>query len=127
MSKRSLVSAAALLAFSLAVIAACRAGAAPPPDELARGGYCGGFAGFPCDDGYVCVDVPGDGCDPLHGGADCDGVCVPDGCGCEEPGRRYVSRDPEECKVVFFLCEEGFTPFFDECGCGCEPAPPDAP
>ena len=43
---------------------------ADPPGQ-----FCGGFAGIPCPDGYVCVDVPGDGCDPRHGGADCAGYC----------------------------------------------------
>ena len=44
--------------------------AADPPGQ-----FCGGFAGIPCPEGYVCVDVPGDGCDPQHGGADCAGRC----------------------------------------------------
>lgn len=39
--------------------------------------FCGGFAGFPCPRGYVCLDDPSDDCDPAHGGADCGGVCVP--------------------------------------------------
>ena len=44
------------------------------------------FAGFQCPDGLVCVDVPGDGCDPQNGGADCGGMCVepePEGPTCE--------------------------------------------
>lgn len=36
---------------------------------------CGGFAGFPCPDGLVCVDDPSDDCDPNNGGADCGGLC----------------------------------------------------
>jgi hypothetical protein len=37
---------------------------------------CGGFAGLSCpSDGDICVDLPGDGCDPNAGGADCIGVC----------------------------------------------------
>lgn len=39
---------------------------------------CGGFPGTPCKGlGEICVDDPGDDCDPKHGGADCIGVCVP--------------------------------------------------
>ena len=47
-----------------------------PTVEAAPGGqFCGGIAGIPCPEGFVCKDVPGDGCDPLHGGADCPGRC----------------------------------------------------
>jgi hypothetical protein len=38
---------------------------------------CGGFAGYACEDkGQVCNDDPRDDCDPMHGGADCAGLCV---------------------------------------------------
>jgi hypothetical protein len=37
---------------------------------------CGGIAAFPCPGGGTCVDAPGDGCDPQHGGADCGGICT---------------------------------------------------
>lgn len=40
------------------------------------GPFCGGIAGFACPGAGVCVDVPGDGCDPERGGADCGGVCT---------------------------------------------------
>jgi hypothetical protein len=43
---------------------------APPPAQ------CGGFAGLPCPGGKVCIDDPGDDCDPNNGGADCGGICV---------------------------------------------------
>jgi hypothetical protein len=36
---------------------------------------CGGFAGLACPGMGQCVDVPGDSCDPMHGGADCPGQC----------------------------------------------------
>ena len=39
--------------------------------------FCGGIAAFPCDAGYQCVDNPDDSCDPMNGGADCGGICVP--------------------------------------------------
>ncbi len=38
---------------------------------------CGGIAGIQCDAGQECVDDPSDSCDPLNGGADCSGMCVP--------------------------------------------------
>jgi hypothetical protein len=43
---------------------------AQPPGQ-----FCGGIAGIPCPEGFVCVDVPGDGCNPNQGGADCAGRC----------------------------------------------------
>lgn len=39
--------------------------------------FCGGIAGFACPDGQVCVDDPSDSCDPMNGGADCGGMCIP--------------------------------------------------
>ncbi|MCA9558409.1 MAG: hypothetical protein KC583_07595, partial [Myxococcales bacterium] len=49
---------------------------------------CGGFAGVPCPDGDLCIDDPGDECDPDGGGADCPGICVdaPMICSPVEPG-----------------------------------------
>jgi len=44
--------------------------------------FCGGFAGIQCADGLICVDVPGDGCDPPQG-ADCGGMCVPAPTSCD--------------------------------------------
>jgi hypothetical protein len=41
-------------------------------------------------------------------------------CAGREPGQRYVSRDPNECLLIDFICAEGFTPFFNDCGCGCQ-------
>lgn len=40
-------------------------------------------------------------------------------CDRKDPTRRYVSSDPDECALIFFVCNPGETPFFDECGCGC--------
>lgn len=45
---------------------------------------CEGFGNFACPYAdQVCVDAPGDTCDPFHGGQDCPGVCyvLPPGCG----------------------------------------------
>jgi putative hemolysin len=40
----------------------------------------------------------------------------------ECPNMTYVSRDPQECKVIKFLCVQGKEPFTDEFGCGCRTA-----
>jgi hypothetical protein len=88
-----------------------------------QGQFCGGIAGIACPEGLVCVDDPSDSCDPEQGGADCGGICVKpkkDSCKKKDPIRIYVSRDPKECAYIRFQCLPGFTPFFDECGCGCE-------
>ncbi|GFP59624.1 hypothetical protein ACSS6W_009847 [Trichoderma asperelloides] len=37
--------------------------------------FCGGFIGLSCPEGLFCYDAL-DGCDPLHGGADCGGICL---------------------------------------------------
>ncbi|HZH78243.1 MAG TPA: hypothetical protein VEY88_19600 [Archangium sp.] len=87
--------------------------------------FCGGFAGFACAEGYVCVDDPSDDCDPNQGGADCGGICqeAPRKTACDDPQRTYVSRDAEQCALLRFFCEDPKTvPFSDECGCGCERA-----
>lgn len=47
-------------------------------EKSAEGKFCGGIAGFPCPDGYQCVDNPNDSCDPNLGGADCGGMCTKD-------------------------------------------------
>ncbi len=83
--------------------------------------FCGGFANLPCPEGYVCVDDPKDNCDPNNGGADCGGICVRDKTkDCERGSNfEYVAHDPDTCAVIKFMCFEG-TPFFNDCGCGCE-------
>jgi hypothetical protein len=87
--------------------------------------FCGGFGGFPCPDGFVCVDDPSDDCDPDEGGADCGGVCrkarKPNKDKCDHAANEYLLNDPAECALVHFICIEGYEPFFDDCGCGCTP------
>ena len=56
-------------AFGVAGLMAPSVPADPP------GQFCGGIAGIPCPEGFVCKDVPGDGCNPQQGGADCAGRC----------------------------------------------------
>ncbi|WP_395809316.1 hypothetical protein [Archangium minus] len=87
---------------------------------------CGGFAGTPCPQGQRCVDDPGDDCDPERGGADCIGICVkeseckPASCDYNNKRRKYVSKSPEQCATIRFICEPSYQAFFDDCGCGCE-------
>lgn len=38
---------------------------------------CGGFAGFTCSPGSLCIDDPTDNCDPENNGSDCIGICLP--------------------------------------------------
>ena len=63
----------------LVLIAACALGAlgfmVPAVTADPPGQPCGGITGTPCPEGFVCVDVPGDGCNPRQGGADCAGYC----------------------------------------------------
>ena len=42
---------------------------------------------------------------------------------CEPSNRVYVSHDPEQCLIIRWVCQEGYIQFYDETGCGCEPAP----
>jgi hypothetical protein len=98
------------------------AGTQPPSDDQKQGRFCGGIAGIPCPEGLVCVDDPSDDCDPNQGGADCGGICVKPKkkkCKYNDPLLDYISRDPNECAALLFTCIEGYTPFFNECGCGC--------
>jgi hypothetical protein len=44
-------------------------------------------------------------------------------CDYNDPNRSYAARSPEECAYTTFICVEGQTAFFDECGCGCETNP----
>jgi hypothetical protein len=94
-------------------------------EEPMAGSFCGGIAGIPCAEGFACVDDPHDDCDPNQGGADCGGICKREApsrraCTGREPGQQYISRDPQECATLLFLCADGFTPFFNDCGCGCQ-------
>jgi hypothetical protein len=65
---------------------------------------------------------PNDSCDPAQGGADCGGICqkAPKKPVCDDPNRVYVSKDPDQCAAIRFVCDPGQVAFFDECGCGCE-------
>lgn len=41
-------------------------------------------------------------------------------CDYNDPARSYIVKSAEQCKAVKFACAVGKSPFFDECGCGCE-------
>lgn len=86
---------------------------------------CGGFAGLQCPTGFTCVDNPNDSCDPSNGGRDCIGICQKPkkNPSCNDPDRRYISRDPAKCAVIRFFCNPGEVPFSDACGCGCDTTP----
>lgn len=42
-------------------------------------------------------------------------------CPSESEGATYVSRDPEECTLMQFMCIATMKTFTGACGCGCEP------
>jgi hypothetical protein len=125
---------AAWLALPFGIATAQEPEAAPPTGQT-----CGGFAGLACPEGYSCADNPNDTCDP-NTGADCAGTCVasdtsadregedtgkkPKKTKCDynsDPNLQYVSQDPEQCAAIRFTCDTGFEPFFNDCGCGCQP------
>lgn len=108
----------------LVLLAGCAADVSSNTEALREVITCGGFAGFPCPDGYTCVDDRSDNCAPETGGADCIGICQPQRGPREcDRGRgvSYVSRNTTECAAIRFLCEAGSEPFFNDCGCGCRP------
>jgi hypothetical protein len=49
-----------------------------------------------------------------HAGA-CENEC-PDP---NDPDVNYIGESPAECAAMLFQCDEGWTPFFSSCGCGC--------
>jgi len=67
------------------------------------GRYCGGLGGFPCPNGYTCIDDPNDACDPFAGGADCGGIC------------QRINLDPLPTSCAAVLCMEG-THCCEACG-----------
>jgi hypothetical protein len=40
--------------------------------------FCGGPGGVQCGAGFLCQDIPCDGCDPANGGVSCMGTCAVD-------------------------------------------------
>lgn len=99
-------------------------------DELKHAKLCGGFAGFACPKGDICVDIPNDGCDPTKGAVDCLGTCKP----------APKAPKPKACGGFAGLkCPAGQTCVDDpsdscdpttggaDCGGICQPTPPPAP
>jgi hypothetical protein len=66
-----------------------------------------------------------DGCNSCSCGADGLVACTLRACACDysAPGRRWVARSAEQCRLVKFSCVAGQRPFFNDCGCGCEAEP----
>ena len=70
---RSVMIAVALAAATLGAMSLLAPTAsADPPLRLLCGGEPGGNA---CPAGFVCVDFPGDQCNPVRGDSDCIGYC----------------------------------------------------
>lgn len=102
---------------------ACDPAAGEECPGLCEPALCGGLLGLICSKGQVCVDDPSDTCDPKRGGADCIGLCVEVGpipVVCSDAGRTFVSQDLALCQQILFICELGWVPFNDACGCGCQ-------
>jgi hypothetical protein len=135
MTKTMLASAAVALPLALTaslMFVACQSGTEPLPDGPPReelrwrpaiGQSCGGLADTPCPGGLLCVDNPTDLCD-MGTDPSCIGMCVQGGGRCLDADRQYITRNPNHCAFVTFLCAPEDVAFFDMCGCGCEPAPP---
>ena len=104
---------------------------------------CGGIAGFPCNKGEACVDIPDDDCDPAKGGSDCPGTCSPCDAIClfdvkECPDGSSVSRDhcnncefrpcptcDNLCLADVKECPDGSSVPRDPCNnCEFQPCPP---
>ena len=89
------------------VVARSRKIPTPTTGPKPTGAPCGGFRGTPCEsDDEVCIDDPSDDCDPMHGGADCPGVCVarsPPSCGgiaaipCPSKDQVCVDNPNDDC------------------------------
>jgi hypothetical protein len=50
-------------------------------------------------------------------------MCTDMACACNpdaEWWRKYVSKDPQACMTMKYMCPENTTPFQNSCGCGCE-------
>lgn len=66
-----------------------------------------------------------DGCNTCtcleDGGIACTEMACIDECNSETDWwRRYVATSREACAAVRFACDPNTTPFFNDCGCGCE-------
>ena len=113
--------------------------ASPEADAQTAAGdiMCGGIAGLQCPEGMTCI-IPGnqnypDAAGTCHGNPNGNGNGNGNGsgngqgngngngCNYSENDKNWISKDTDTCAVIHFLCQEGEQPFFNECGCGCEP------
>lgn len=128
----ALAVAGCLIGVTHPALAAEQGGATAEQKKPATGAFCGGIAAITCTEGLVCVDDPKDTCDPTKGGADCGGICMSaegkkakkpkkSQCSYDNPAQHYVAKSPDACATIRFACEEGSRPFFNSCGCGCQP------
>lgn len=100
-------------------------------------GGSGGTSGSGGTGGAACQPLRGcssntrcfDGCNTctcINGQWACTArACFDAGSGCtySDPTKQYVSKSPDQCKVIDFACPTTSTPFFDDCGCGCVKEP----
>lgn len=54
------------------------------------------------------------------GGVACTAAAC-NSCDYDAPGRNWTARSERECSAIRFACPSGMQPFFNACGCGCEP------
>jgi hypothetical protein len=92
-------------------------------------GLCEMFMGYAWN-GLTCEGMSGCSCEGADCGklalnkSDCDAAhaqCLP-GEGCPDPADPkvdYKTYDPDVCAVIRYTCEDGWSMFSDECGCGC--------
>lgn len=71
---------------------------------------------FPATDGCnkcSCTESGHVACTKMY----CPVTCDPE----KEVWRDYTSTDPDMCSSILFLCDDTREPFFNDCGCGCQP------
>jgi hypothetical protein len=90
---------------------------------------CGGIGGQGCTDPLICVEDPGDSCNPSEGDVDCTGICICKPQSLCPPGMHWDAApticacvpDPNPCAVV--LCPPGDHCVVRSARPNCEPVP----
>jgi len=80
---------------------------------------CGGIAGKTCPAGEICLDKPGDSCDPSRGGADCAGECS------RPVGDSCTSDLPADLVCPLHVCGGGYRVVNGRTTCECCNSCPD--